>query len=343
VVLLFFAPVVMVARSSPPPDDKTRGRNLSIWPACAMPLLTHASIDTDTQLTLILTLPPFLPPSLPPSPPNNPGALSQKKLKQKKTEKTKLNHKKKEDMDAATANANAGMNGGGANMPPQGAAAGGGAGSGAPMYGNVRSASLYVGDLAPSTTESQLFEAFSQIGKIQSIRILRDAITRQSLGYVLPRSLPPSLPPSLAPSLPPYPLQLTPPSLPPSLPPLHSYAYVNFYDTMDAERAIDVLNFQPINGRPCRVMWVQRDPYLRKTGVGNIVIKNLHPTIDNKTLFDTFSVFGNILSCKVVTDEHGNSRGFGFVHFDSEVCKQALPPSLSPSLPPSCTGCRLSM
>ena len=47
------------------------------------------------------------------------------------------------------------------------------------------------------------------------------------------------------------------------------------------------------------MMWVQRDPYLRKTGVGNVVIKNLHASIDNKTLFDTFSVFGNILSCKV--------------------------------------------
>jgi polyadenylate-binding protein len=121
-----------------------------------------------------------------------------------------------------------------------------------------------------------------QIGKIQSIRILRDAITRQSLGY----------------------------------------AYVNYYDTMDAERAIEILNFQPINGKPCRVMWVQRDPSLRKSGVGNVVIKNLDPSIDNKTLFDTFSVFGNILSCKVQTDDEGRSKGFGFVHFDLEESAQ---------------------
>lgn len=65
---------------------------------------------------------------------------------------------------------------------------------------------------------------------------------------------------------------------------------MNYYDAMDAERAIEILNFQPINHKPCRVMWVQRDPSLRKSGVGNVVIKNLDSAIDNKTLFDTFSV-----------------------------------------------------
>ncbi|KAF9271385.1 Protein phosphatase PP2A regulatory subunit B, partial [Linnemannia elongata] len=125
---------------------------------------------------------------------------------------------------------------------------------------------------------------FNSVGPVASIRVCRDAVTRRSLGY----------------------------------------AYVNFHNVADGERALENLNYTLIKNRPCRIMWSQRDPALRKTGTGNIFIKNLDASIDNKALHDTFSAFGNILSCKVATED-GQSKGYGFVHYEThEAAENAI-------------------
>ncbi|XP_042496164.1 polyadenylate-binding protein 2-like [Macadamia integrifolia] len=144
------------------------------------------------------------------------------------------------------------------------------------------STSLYVGDLELNVTDSQLYDLFSQLGQVVSVRVCRDLSTRRSLGY----------------------------------------AYVNYSNTQDAARALDALNFTPLNGKSIRIMYSHRDPSIRKSGTANIFIKNLDKAIDNKALQDTFSVFGNILSCKIATDPSGQSKGYGFVQYDSEESAQ---------------------
>lgn len=40
-----------------------------------------------------------------------------------------------------------------------------------------------------------------------------------------------------------------------------------------AVRALERLNFHLLNGKPIRIMWSQRDPSYRKSGLGNVFIK----------------------------------------------------------------------
>ncbi|KAE9467862.1 hypothetical protein C3L33_00214, partial [Rhododendron williamsianum] len=95
------------------------------------------------------------------------------------------------------------------------------------------------------------------------------------------------------------------------------YAYVNFFSPSDASKALACLNHTELKGKPMRIMWRQSNPLTRKTSVGNVFVKNLDPCITSARLQGIFCKFGTILSCKVA-EEHGKSKGFGFVQFDSE-------------------------
>ncbi|XP_016119858.1 polyadenylate-binding protein 1-like [Sinocyclocheilus grahami] len=48
----------------------------------------------------------------------------------------------------------------------------------------------------------------------------------------------------------------------------------------------------------------------------NIYIKNFGTDVDDEMLTEIFSTFGPTLSVRVMTDEKGHSRGFGFASFE---------------------------
>ncbi|XP_057206386.1 polyadenylate-binding protein 1-like isoform X2 [Triplophysa rosa] len=149
---------------------------------------------------------------------------------------------------------------------------------------SARVASLYVGDLHPEVSEVMLYDRFVPFGPIHSTRVCRDRNTFRSLGY----------------------------------------GYVNFVNRSDAEHAMEILMFSLLVGQAMRIMWADRNPTLRTTGVGNVIIQGLAKDINSLALHDTFSIYGTILSCKVVADENG-SRGYGFVHFESyEAAERAI-------------------
>ncbi|CAA2973664.1 polyadenylate-binding 7 [Olea europaea subsp. europaea] len=144
-------------------------------------------------------------------------------------------------------------------------------------------ASLYVGDLHQDVTDAHLFDAFSEFKSLASVRVCRDSTTGRSLGY----------------------------------------GYVNFISPQDASQAIEGKNHFSLNSKAIRVMLSHRDPGARRSGIGNVYVKNLSDSIDSVKLQEMFQKFGNVLSCKVVTSDDGKSKEYGFVQFESEISANA--------------------
>ncbi|CAA2970445.1 polyadenylate-binding 7 [Olea europaea subsp. europaea] len=153
-------------------------------------------------------------------------------------------------------------------------------------------ASLYVGDLQQDVTDGQLFDAFSEFKSLASVRVCRDSSTGRSL----------------------------------------CYGYVNFISPRDALHAIEMKNHSTLNGKVIRVMWSHRDPDARRSGIGNVFVKNLSESIDGVKFQEMFQKFGNVLSCKVVTSDDGKSKGYGFVQFESENSANAAIENLNGSV-----------
>ncbi|KAJ0537064.1 putative RNA recognition motif domain, nucleotide-binding alpha-beta plait domain superfamily [Helianthus annuus] len=147
-----------------------------------------------------------------------------------------------------------------------------------PTISPPRLFSLYAGDLHHHVTEHDLYTLFSLIGPVHNIHLFRHPFSHKSL----------------------------------------CYAFIHFYFPHYAAVALNSLNHIELRGKPIRLMWVQRDPVLRKVGIGNLFVKNLDSSVNDAELQEVFEVFGVISSCKIARDGDGVSKGFGFIQFCSE-------------------------
>ncbi|KAG6401934.1 hypothetical protein SASPL_138802 [Salvia splendens] len=150
-------------------------------------------------------------------------------------------------------------------------------------------ATVYVGNLENKAGEELLWELFVQAGPVVNVYVPKDRVTSAHQGY----------------------------------------GFVEFRSEEDADYAIKVLNMIKLFGKPIRVNKASQDKKSVDVGA-NLFIGNLDPVrmillslpiadVDEKLLYDTFSAFGVIVANpKIMRDpETGNSRGFGFISYDS--------------------------
>lgn len=72
------------------------------------------------------------------------------------------------------------------------------------------------------------------------------------------------------------------------------YGFCEFLTEEDADYAIKIMNMVKLYGKPIRANKASADK--KEIDIGaNLFIGNLDPSIDEKTLYDTFSAFGVII------------------------------------------------
>lgn len=160
-----------------------------------------------------------------------------------------------------------------------------------PAYDNSGAPkTLYVGNLDHTVTEELVMVLFNQIGPVKGCKIIRD-----------PGSDP--------------------------------YCFVEFQHHGAASAALTAMNKRLCLGKEMKVNWAASPGISGSSGPvvkvdtsnhHHIFVGDLSPEIDNETLRNAFSPFGEISDCKVVKDSGSTkSKGYGFVSFVQKLDAQS--------------------
>lgn len=96
------------------------------------------------------------------------------------------------------------------------------------------------------------------------------------------------------------------------------YGFAEFQSEEDADYAVKILNLIRLYGKPIRVNKASANKKSYDIGA-TLFVGNLAPEVDEKVLYDTFSVFGKLINAPRLQRDGitGASKGFGFVSFDN--------------------------
>ncbi|RPB04120.1 RNA-binding domain-containing protein [Choiromyces venosus 120613-1] len=150
--------------------------------------------------------------------------------------------------------------------------------SGARHWEQDKEATVYIGNLDERVSDALVWELMLQAGRIVNVHLPKDRVTQTHQGF----------------------------------------GFVEFISEEDAEYAARIMNQVRLYGKPIRVNKASADKQKTVEVGAELFVGNLDPMVDEKTLFDTFSTFGNLVSApKIARDDQGISKGFGFISYDS--------------------------
>ncbi|KAM0754029.1 RNA-binding domain-containing protein [Meredithblackwellia eburnea MCA 4105] len=162
--------------------------------------------------------------------------------------------------------------------------------SGKPQDDRNQEATVYMGNLDERCTDALIWELMLQAGPVVNVHLPKDRISMSHQGY----------------------------------------GFCEFLSEADADYACKILNQIKLYGKPIRVNKASSDRKQLDIGA-NLFIGNLDPNVDERALFDTFSAFGTLVQPAKISRDlgSGQSKGFGFVSFDSFEASDAAIESMN--------------
>ncbi len=93
------------------------------------------------------------------------------------------------------------------------------------------------------------------------------------------------------------------------------YGYLQFVDPAEADRCLREMNNQTLMGNALRIVKSTSEPKFEKDA--NLLVKNIDKEVTQQEIYDKFSAFGNVVSCKLETYPNSKeSRGYAYVQFE---------------------------